>query len=112
MVTKEQQTAIKRIFDRGPVYPDNMSSVELAQKAGWYFVHNTNDEGNTVSAYWKHPHVHPRYEESDDIVRDYRLAKPMTYLQFRRTVHQGFDCLMVRWQGMWLGIEPDGYTHS
>jgi hypothetical protein len=37
----------------------------------------------------------------------------MTYLQFRLTVIEGFDdCVMVAWCGMWLGIEPDGYTHS
>ena len=36
----------------------------------------------------------------------------MTYLQFRRTVQYGYDCVMVRWCGMWLGIESDGYTHS
>lgn len=36
----------------------------------------------------------------------------MTYKQFRKTVHQGFDCLMVQWSSMWLGIETDGYTHS
>jgi len=36
----------------------------------------------------------------------------MTYLQFRRTVQHGFDCLMVEWCGMWLGIEEDGYVHS
>ena len=36
----------------------------------------------------------------------------MTYLQFRRTVQYGFDCLMVEWCGMWLGIEEDGYIHS
>tara|TARA_R110002073_G_scaffold14246_1_gene58634 strand:+ start:79 stop:270 length:192 start_codon:yes stop_codon:yes gene_type:complete len=37
-----------------------------------------------------------------------------TYLQFRRTVRPaiGIDCYMVEWRGMWLGIEPDGYTHS
>jgi len=35
-----------------------------------------------------------------------------TYLQFRRTVQFGFDCAMVQWCGMWLGIEKDGYTHS
>ena len=22
------------------------------------------------------------------------------------------DCVMVPWAGMWLGIEPDGHTHS
>ena len=43
----------------------------------------------------------------------------MTYLQFRRSVVQGWGCVMVRWAGMWLGIERDmlddlgnAYTHS
>jgi hypothetical protein len=35
-----------------------------------------------------------------------------TYRTFRRTVRHGPGCIMVQWQGMWLGIEPDGYTHS
>ena len=47
----------------------------------------------------------------------------LTYLQFRRTVQPGWDgkevllsicstVVMVKWSGMWLGIEEDGYTHS
>ena len=36
----------------------------------------------------------------------------ITYLQFRRTVQHGYDCVMVQWCGMWLGLETDGYTHS
>jgi hypothetical protein len=39
-------------------------------------------------------------------------TNPPTYLQFRRTAHLGMGCLMVPWAGMYLGIEPDGYTHS
>jgi hypothetical protein len=36
-----------------------------------------------------------------------------TYLQFRRSrVHQGWDCIMVQWCGMWVGIERDGYAHT
>ena len=35
-----------------------------------------------------------------------------TYREFRKTVQQGYDCLMVEWCGMWLGIESDGHTHS
>ena len=38
-----------------------------------------------------------------------------TYRAFRRTVQPtiGCDgCVMVRFAGMWLGIEQDGYTHS
>jgi len=38
----------------------------------------------------------------------------LTYRQFRRLARPaiGFDCLMVPWCGMWLGIETDGYVHS
>lgn len=36
----------------------------------------------------------------------------LSYLQFRKTVQPGWDCVMVKWCGMWLGIEQDGYTHS
>lgn len=39
-------------------------------------------------------------------------AKGISYRQFRKTVEHGHDCIMVLWCGMWLGIEPDGYTHS
>ena len=35
-----------------------------------------------------------------------------TYRQFRATVQPGPGCVMVKWCGMWLGIERDGYTHS
>ena len=35
-----------------------------------------------------------------------------SYLAFRRTVQPGWGCSMVPFAGMWLGIEPDGYTHS
>jgi hypothetical protein len=34
------------------------------------------------------------------------------YRKFRKTVVPGPGCLMLPWRGMWLGIEPDGYTHS
>lgn len=38
----------------------------------------------------------------------------MTFMQFRRSVLTGLykDCAMVHWNGIWLGIETDGYTHS
>ncbi len=39
-------------------------------------------------------------------------SQGMTYRQFRATVQVGWDCVMVHWSGMWLGIESDGYTHS
>jgi hypothetical protein len=36
----------------------------------------------------------------------------LSYIQFRRSVVQCIDCIMVKWCSMWLGIEKDGYTHS
>ena len=38
--------------------------------------------------------------------------EPRSYLEFRRTVEPGPGCIMLPWRNMWLGIEPDGYTHS
>lgn len=35
-----------------------------------------------------------------------------SYRHFRRQVLQGFGYVMIKWKGMYLGIEPDGYTHS
>lgn len=40
----------------------------------------------------------------------YNVAVP--YRKFRRTVQPGPGCVMVPFGNMWLGIEPDGYTHS
>jgi len=34
----------------------------------------------------------------------------MTFLQFRRSIQSGYDCIMIQWRGMWLSIELDGYT--
>lgn len=34
------------------------------------------------------------------------------YRAIRRTVCPGPGCVMIPYAGMWLGIEPDGYTHS
>lgn len=41
-----------------------------------------------------------------------RDGQSMTYPAFRRTAQPGWDCIMVKWCGMWIGIEADGYTHS
>lgn len=35
-----------------------------------------------------------------------------TYLAFRRRIQPGPGCILLPWCGMWLGVEPDGYTHS
>lgn len=118
-ITKAQRQAIKRIFDRGPIYGDKSSS-QLAMDAGWRFVAVTDLPENLrakvtnprMTHVWIHGKVTPIYAESDDIVRDYRLAQPWTYRQFRKSVMAGWDCLVVRWAGMTLGIEKDGYTHS
>ena len=77
-LTKEQRTALKRVYDRTAL-------VILA-------------DGTTRAA-----------KQNEQY---YGLARYATYRQFRKTARQGYDCIMVPWCGMWLGIESDGYTHS
>lgn len=39
----------------------------------------------------------------------------VSYLVFRRSVEQTFgydDAIVVKWCGMWLCIETDGYCHT
>jgi hypothetical protein len=74
-LNKPQQLALKRVFDRGPIYPDHLANVGSAEFKA-------------------------------------RFCPRVTYRQFRKTVRFSFDCAMVYWCGMWLGIEQDGYTHS
>ena len=47
-------------------------------------------------------------------VYDRDMTVAPSYLAFRRTAQKAYiiNCLMIQWKGMWLGIEPDGYTHS
>ena len=58
-------------------------------------------------------HVLARFLKPDDFLGE-RITEA-NYRKFRRTAQ--FECfgnaLMVQTpSGMWLGIEPDGYTHS
>ena len=44
-----------------------------------------------------------------------RVDLGMTYREFRATIQPTFGCdgaVVVRWQGMWLCIERDGYCHT
>ena len=78
-LTREQRLAVKRIYDRGPLVP------------------NETPYGK-IQAVWPRDGLwYPHY---------------MTYREFRKTVQHGYDCAMVFWGTMWLGIEKDGYTHS
>jgi len=74
VITRAQRKALKRIYDRTPIYLDAACARDIHHRAD-----------------------------------DYRL----TYRGFRRRAHFGYGgTVMVRWGNMWLGIEPDGYTHS
>ena len=45
-------------------------------------------------------------------IYDRDWSKPKSYLEFRRSVQSGWDCVMVEYCGMWIGIEKDGYSHT
>jgi hypothetical protein len=42
----------------------------------------------------------------------YLRVPSIQYRRFRAKVQPGPGCIMLPWANMWLGIEPDGYTHS
>ena len=50
--------------------------------------------------------LHEVYSRDPSVARSYRAFRKAAY---RDSI---INCVMVRWKGMWLGIEPDGYTHS
>lgn len=109
VITRKQREALKRVYDRGPIYKSDIDARKLITDAGWTFIFGDRD------ALWYHPHLRDRrsYRDHHQVIADFfSEIKPLTYRQFRKTVQNGFDCLMVRWNGMWLGIETDGYTHS
>lgn len=118
VLTKEQRKALKKVFDRRPIWKDG-SSQDIAMRAGWVFVRveDLSDYWREkiapgIEYVWRNDRYSQLYRESDDIVRDYQLSPQINYRQFRKTVAYGHDCIMLMWQGIWLGIETDGYTHS
>jgi len=119
-ITKKQRHAIKRIFDRTPVFDDERSASRIADDNGWRYMqaiqvasaYQLPDLAKSYDYVWVHPSSDNVYTDAAELVIAEELATLLTYRQFRKTVKQGFDCLMVRWQGMWLGIERDGHVHS
>lgn len=57
--------------------------------------------------------VHARQRQHEREAQPDAPEETLTpYRAFRRTVQPGPGCIMVPFAGMWLGIEPDGDTHS
>ncbi len=82
-LTRAQRVALKRVYDRVPLY--------------------RHIDGPIADAFERVP--------LSTVQRD-PMQSAASYRQFRRTARMTFDCLMVPWAGMWLGIETDGHTHS
>lgn len=83
-LTREQRVALKRVYDRQPVY-------QVAEQTGI---------GQETAG--------RRLLQGEPGIE----ARRMTYREFRRTVQPFFGCILVNWCGMILGIETDGHTHS
>ncbi len=107
VTTRAQREAVKSLYKRGPIFEGSEAASQIVSRRGWRFIQHPEH-----GWCWEHDVYTVRYRDAADIVIDYNYAKKLTYLQFRRTVKQGWDCLMVQWAGIWIGIERDGYTHS
>lgn len=52
-------------------------------------------------------------EQREAVLRLHRRdGQGLTYRAFRRTVRSGLGWASVEWCGMYVGIEPDGHTHT
>jgi hypothetical protein len=108
LLNKAQRLALKKVFDRTPLRRERVAQVQAASYGlrsmpGAWWANNPRPccqyhgaVGSNGAPCWNH----------------HEQAKPLSYLAFRRSVFVGRDCAMVPWCNMWLGIEPDGYTHS
>ncbi|SHG89083.1 hypothetical protein [Bradyrhizobium erythrophlei] len=98
VTTRAQREALFRIFLRD--FPSWLTpTIRLQEQDRRHF------EG--------HPYDAEKF--ADFAVRNpHRVVKvpSIQYRNFRKTVHGGYGCIMIHRWGMWLGIEPDGYTHS
>ena len=86
-LTRAQRTALKALYDRGPIFKGKFATVKLSDIAA-------------------HPHM--SLTAVDYLPR-------WSYREFRATVQPLFDksgCVLVQWKGMTVGIEPDGHTHT
>ena len=81
-LTKQQRQAVKRVYDRAPVWG---------------------------------PKNQPRWAFHSALPPELPTPRGNTYREFRATVlpmFGGNGAVILPWIGMWLAIEPDGYTHS
>ena len=46
------------------------------------------------------------------IIYNRRWEKPLTFERFASTAEYFRDYIGIKWCGMMVGIEPDGYTHT
>jgi hypothetical protein len=112
--TRAQRVALKKLFDRGPIFTGG-SADHILHKRGWTFGYceeklNRNDPD---ACWWVGPSGTPVYRDSAEIVLAYGMDRPWTYREFRRrAVPYGDGSLVIGWHGITIGIERDGYTHS
>lgn len=93
-LTKPQLIALKKVYDRTPLFNnDTASHVSAARRF------NVNPYG------WN-------FSEAEITAKDFPNLHRVSFREFRRSVIYQFDCILVPWVGMFLGIEHDGYTHS
>lgn len=108
-ITSNQREALKRVFRRTPLFHEGTAQ-HLAAKAGWVFKY---DPEGKIASCWTHPRTIRSYMDASDVVIGESLGTRMTYRQFRRQAYQTSDgTIIIPWQDMVIGIEPDGYTHS
>jgi hypothetical protein len=94
--TRAQREALFRVFVRD--FPRWVTPTKRL-KSG----RATGTGAGTIKEHMFFAAMHP-----DDVVP----VPSIQWRRFRASVQPGPGCIMVPWRNMWLGIEPDGHTHS
>lgn len=115
VLTKKQRRALKQVYDRQLLWifrgKVGETSDEVLFQQDWKFGY-TPDHADDW--WWEHPRLGKHRRCTADTIMQIRgCYRRMTYCEFRKSIQPGSGgAVMVRWAGMWLGIEPDGYIHS
>jgi hypothetical protein len=98
ILTRPQRIALKRLYDRGPIYKDRDAYLRSLRRPNNYVDMSPSEQ-------WA--------VDKELRILDWDAAT-ISYREFRRKVRPmvADTCVMVPWCGMWVGIEADGYTHS
>jgi hypothetical protein len=112
---EKQRIALRAVFDRSPVYPQGSNVLKTLRDRGWEFHVKYDHNANPVAMYWEQADASNTFcfKDQNDIIAHYKYLTPLTFEEFNASVMNGDSGSICVWtDGIFIGIETDGYAHS